>query len=345
MISKEKWAIVLFIGGATACGSMTSTNRRNYELDSGVESTAGGVDKKTAGSSDAVGLERRSEAKAPENSAATPSGDSPTSASRSFQCPRHPILLHHGFMSGSTMGSFKKAKEHFTAKGCKIFETEVNAVQTSEFRGKQLASQIGKILSESGASRVNIIAHSQGGLDARYALAAAGAAPQTASLSTISTPHFGTPIADKSLEMSGPLGQKAMALMLNLMGRAINGHTQDPDTMAAVKSLTVEYMTKTFNPQYPNANDVYYQSWSAVSGAGTQDRLKTMMLIGHTIISNASGPNDGVVPETSAHWGEFQGTLQADHLDLIGYKLLDRGGFDHLKFLEGLIIDLAKKGY
>jgi triacylglycerol lipase len=243
------------------------------------------------------------------------------------------------------MGSFKSAKQHFTAKGCKVFETEVNAVQTSEFRGKQLAAQIRQILTSSGAAKVNIIAHSQGGLDARYAIAAEGVSAQVASLSTLSTPHLGTPIADQSLQMTGPLAQSAMSVMLNFMGRTMNGQTQDPDTKAAVQSLTVEYMTKTFNAKYPNVPSVYYQSWSAITGNGTQDRMKTMMGISHSLLNSAAGPNDGVVPETSARWGTFRATLHADHLDLIGYKLLDFGGFDHLKFLETTFIELKQKGF
>lgn len=261
------------------------------------------------------------------------------------QCPKYPVVLHHGFMSGGMIGTFRGAKAHLEAKGCKVFETEVNAVQTSTFRGQQLAAQIKKIVKETGSAKVNIIAHSQGGLDARWAIAAGGIADKTASLSTLATPHFGTPLADQALAMSGPLGKKAMGLMMNLMGRAINANTQDPDTIAAVDSLTVRYMTSTFNKSFPDVPGVFYQSWSAFTGAGSSDTMKTSMLLGHTLLNSAAGKNDGVVPEASAHWGMFRGVLEADHLDLVGYKMLDSGGFDHLAFLEATLADLAKRGY
>lgn len=269
----------------------------------------------------------------------------PDSLFSATQCPRYPVVLHHGFMSGGMIGTFRGAKAHLEAKGCKVFETEVNAVQTSTFRGQQLAAQIKTIVQETGIVKVNIIAHSQGGLDARWAIAAGGLADKTASLSTLATPHFGTPLADQALAMSGPLGKKAMGLMMNLMGRAINANTQDPDTIAAVESLTVRYMTSTFNKSFPNVPGVYYQSWSAFTGAGSSDTMKTSMLLGHTLLNSAAGKNDGVVPEASAHWGEFRGAIEADHLDLIGYKMLDGGGFDHLAFLEATLADLAKRGY
>ena len=46
-----------------------------------------------------------------------------------------------------------------------------------------------------GHARVDVIAHSLGGLDARYALAKLGLASRVRSLVTVGTPHHGTPLA------------------------------------------------------------------------------------------------------------------------------------------------------
>src|SRR6185369_6230360 len=44
--------------------------------------------------------------------------------------------------------------------------------------------------------KVNILAHSMGGLDARFAIARLGLADRVASLTTVATPHRGTALAD-----------------------------------------------------------------------------------------------------------------------------------------------------
>src|SRR5688572_6286846 len=53
----------------------------------------------------------------------------PTQLGATGACPKYPVVFHHGFMGNKSMGSFRNAKIHFEKKGCKIFETEVAAVQ------------------------------------------------------------------------------------------------------------------------------------------------------------------------------------------------------------------------
>lgn len=262
----------------------------------------------------------------------------------SAHCPIFPIVLHHGFMAGAKMGGFVGAKAFFEKRGCSVFETEVAAVQTAAYRGKQLKTAIDGILAKTGAEKVHIVAHSQGGLDARYAISILGIGAQVASLSTLGTPHYGTPLADLALSTSSPMAKKALAAMLNMMGKSMNSSTPEPDTLAAVESMTEAYMKK-FNVEVQDDPQVIYQSWSAKSGRGSGDTLKTMMVLSHGILKVVSGANDGVVPEKSARWGKFRGALAADHLDLIGYKLLDLGSpFEHLKFLGKLADEMAEKG-
>mgnify|MGYP000553170727 CR=1 FL=1 len=64
-----------------------------------------------------------------------------------------------------------------------------------EARG-ELARRIQEILAETGCEKVNIIAHSKGGLDSRAAIAHAGCAPFVATLTTINTPHRGCIFAE-----------------------------------------------------------------------------------------------------------------------------------------------------
>ena len=71
--------------------------------------------------------------------------------------------------------------------------------QVSELLGKnsgELAERIRQIVEETGCEKVNIIAHSKGGLDSRYAISECGMGKYVASLTTINTPHRGCEFAD-----------------------------------------------------------------------------------------------------------------------------------------------------
>lgn len=78
-------------------------------------------------------------------------------------CPRYPLVFLHGFLAGDRIGNFAGVKKHFEAKGCKVLVAQVSPVNSIEFRGQQLAELVKKFLGEASVSKVNIVAHSQGG--------------------------------------------------------------------------------------------------------------------------------------------------------------------------------------
>jgi triacylglycerol esterase/lipase EstA (alpha/beta hydrolase family) len=59
-------------------------------------------------------------------------------------------------------------------------------------RSTTLSRSIDQILRETGAKKVNLVAHSLGGKDARYLVSALGYGDRVASISTIGTPHRGS---------------------------------------------------------------------------------------------------------------------------------------------------------
>src|SRR5439155_8289540 len=87
------------------------------------------------------------------------------------------------------------------------------------------AARLVDFIREIGAPRVNVIAHSMGGLDGRYAIAKLGAGDKIASLVTIGTPHHGTPLAD--LGQVGPaLTARALIKRLGLPSDSLDWLTQ-----------------------------------------------------------------------------------------------------------------------
>jgi triacylglycerol lipase len=120
------------------------------------------------------------------------------------------IVLAHGILGFKKLlgidyfnGINKRLKDKFKAN---VLVTEVDPTKSVEYRGKQLRNQILDALriTESNLTlnanqKVHIIAHSMGGLDSRFILSPQNPdhiAEQVTSLTTIGTPHQGSPVAD-----------------------------------------------------------------------------------------------------------------------------------------------------
>jgi triacylglycerol lipase len=162
-----------------------------------------------------------------------------------------------------------------------------------------------------------------GGLDVRYAIAKLGLADRVASLVTIGTPHFGTPVADLGVRLSDLLRLKA------LLGRVVD--------VDAFYDLTTERMER-FNREVPDAPGVAYCSVLArIERASAHPLLWPT----HTYLSERAGDNDGVVPLESQRWGEVIKQIEADHWAQIGWS----PGFDALAFYEELLRELRGRGF
>src|SRR5207249_8887306 len=75
---------------------------------------------------------------------------------------------------------------------------------------------------------VNIVAHSMGGLDARYAISQLGLGGRVASLITIGTPHLGTPLADAGHALFGRITRLLRRIVdLTAFGDRSEEHTSE----------------------------------------------------------------------------------------------------------------------
>lgn len=122
---------------------------------------------------------------------------------------RHTIVLAHGVLGfgrlvGSPVNYFNGVADHFRRQGHTVFAPQVNPIGSVQQRGAQLATGI--LRQSQAPDMVHVIAHSMGGLDARYALAHDPAlAERVATLVTIGTPHRGSPVADAIADRTDPL--------------------------------------------------------------------------------------------------------------------------------------------
>lgn len=200
------------------------------------------------------------------------------------------------------------------AKGHQVFHSSVSWSAGVETRARELRDNIRQILLKTGAGRVNIIAHSMGGLDARHMMFGdrhdGGIHRHIASLTTISTPHWGSPFADWGTE-----NLRTLVVLADKLGMDV----------AAFDDLTVKSCTRYNNhPEvkaFENscASHITFQTF-----AGRQDFLGIcdLMKMPFYIIEKQEGENDGLVSVKSARWRDeyFKGCIEnADHLNVLGW--------------------------
>lgn len=284
----------------------------------------------------------------------------------------YPIILTHGFNAGREGSwSFNNVEEALVADGHTVYSAEVPAFASSADRARVLATQIDDVLEQTGAEKVNIVAHSMGGLDSRYAISGLGYGDRVASLTTISSPHRGSAVADVALKLiPGESPADVIDGLATIWSSTFNEIETDADVRAALASLSTFEM-ELFNEEQPNDARVYYQSWAGVSSVFGIDNPKDIELCegkflwheGQSDVMNkllvpmaavlAPGftftPNDGMATVSSAKWGEFQGCIPADHYDEVGQIDNDgpdpHTGFDHIRFYRNIAYGLAARGY
>jgi len=282
--------------------------------------------------------------------------------------PPYPVVLHHGWTGFEDIGPidyFFRVRGHLEEHGFEVYVTEVSPYDDSFVRGAQLAQQLDEILSLSGAARVNIVAHSQGGIDTRYVISTLGYGPRVATLTTIATPHRGTPIGDAFLGLIPGWSDPMWDALAWLLGRAISDVRDDQRLRASMWQVSEEAM-RAFNEDNPDDPRVAYFSWAGRTflrladeecGQGEMrnpprvDGCSGWLQAFSPIVGGRgdSPPSDGLVPLASARWGRFRGCVPADHIDEVGHVLQiatdPLSGFNHLAFYLNIARFLRAEGH
>jgi triacylglycerol lipase len=238
----------------------------------------------------------------------------------------HPVVLAHGIMgfdelkiAGIRREYFRGIPGHLSAHGALVHVPRVSPLGSVAQRAQELAAVVNGI----DAKKVNLVAHSLGGLDARYAISRLGLAPRVASLTTIGTPHRGTPIADLGTSLGDRLGMK---LVLDTLGIDIS----------VLYELTTAQMAR-FNADVPDHPSVWYASVSARASNTIHPLLKPSQLL----LKRQAGDNDGMVPAASQRWGELIAEIDADHWAQIGWS----DGFDAPELYVRVMLELRARGF
>jgi triacylglycerol lipase len=258
---------------------------------------------------------------------------------------RYPVVLMHGFGAVANLmkgGVLHREAMHLRGHGVWAYAPHVNPYDTIDTRAAAWADRIDRVLEETGAAKVNLVGFSLGGLDARYLIGTLGRAEQVASLVTVSAPHRGSSVMEAVFAQSDRLRGWAVAFM-DFVGRAAYEH-EAPHVEDALHEMTPDYVCRTFNPAHPDHPGVYYASYAGCAGRGTGTPISPALIVPNRLLYEAEGVNDGLVAVASAKWGEFRGTLDADHGQQVGFRFAP-GPFDSKGFFLEVAQDLAERGF
>lgn len=265
---------------------------------------------------------------------------------------KYPVVLAHGMgASAEIVGIVDywwNIDSTLEANGAKVYKTSVNGMDGTAAKAEHFKQQVLDIIADSGAKKVNVIGHSHGTIYSRYAISHLGLADYVASYTSISGPHRGSAIADLIVNGIPDSLHDTVGNAFNFIYTWVMGDS-NPDSLQNMLDLTTEYMKTVFNPNTPDMDDIYYQSYTSKAKWG----CPSVLLQGPWLIMLfKEGANDGLVSVESAKWGEFKGVEKGawyspgvDHLNIVDQFLGITPGFDAPEFYVDLVEDLKNSGY
>lgn len=292
--------------------------------------------------------------------------------------PPYPVVFVHGMagfdalrIAGASMDYFGNTVQDLTARGEDVYRVVLPPFDSSAARATALSAALDDVLAASNAEKLNLVAHSQGGLDSRLLISPQGLArgDVIATLVTVSTPHRGTRVANVATGTSNALpdsvSRGVFEGLATLLARTVYDVETDTQLRAQLEQMTEATMAD-FNRTYLDDPHVRYLSWAGRSnlhtGVGVCDdgvhdnewwKVDILLpLFSGVVVATEWGlpadVSDGLVTVRSAKWGTFMGCVPADHLDEVGMPNVngaDLSIFDSKQFFRDVVAELRAHGH
>ena len=262
---------------------------------------------------------------------------------------KYPLLLVHGvfFRDFDHFNYWGRIPAELEKNGATIYYGEHNSAASVNDSALELEKRIKEIVEQTGCGKVNIIAHSKGGLDSRTAIATTSARQYVASLTTINTPHRGCEFADYLLGEIPQKQQEMIAKQYNTVAAKLGD--KNPDFLAAVYDLTSEKCRER-NEIIHDDPDIYYQSVGSVMNEASSGQFPLNFT--YRLVKYFDGENDGLVGIDSFNWGSSLQMVRLEkkgrgisHGDMIDLNRENLKGLDIREFYVQLVSDLRERGF
>ena len=253
---------------------------------------------------------------------------------------KHPIVLVPGIFAFDSIASIDywyKIPAALQSQGATVYVPKINAFDSSAKRGEALIAQLDNIRASSAGkiSKFNLMGHSQGGITVRYVM---NTRPDlVASVTTMNTPHKGSPLADlvTGVAPASSLQGVAFTAFANAVGDLVNLLSNNKKSPADVRAMLAEFNkpgAAANNQRYPvgipttacgagaetaniNGNSVRLYSWSGTAPL-TNVLDASDVLFGITRFAFTEA-NDGVTGKCSSHFGKvLKDNYFMNHLDV-----------------------------
>lgn len=263
----------------------------------------------------------------------------------SYTKTKHPIVLVPGIFAFDTIAGIDywyQIPASLEAKGAEVHVAKINAFDSSAMRGEALIAQLEEIQAASGGSiqKFNIMGHSQGGMTARYVM---NVRPDlVASITTMATPHTGSPLADLVTDIAPPESVQGVLfeVFANTVGNLVNllsDNKKDQSDIYAMLGEFNEAGAAQFNANFPlglpasecgagpsnvtiNGENIKLYSWGGTGHlTGGLDISDALFAITSLAFDEA---NDGVTGICSSHFGSIlRDDYFMNHLDINNHVL------------------------
>lgn len=255
---------------------------------------------------------------------------------------KYPIILVHGIALRETkiIRAFGKIEYTLKEAGYDVYTAGTDGFGTIESNAEQLKEIILEILKSTGADKVNIIAHSKGGLDSKFMIKELGMVDKVASLTTLCTPHRGSAIASQLWSLPMWI-KKVLTFFINGFYKLIGD--KNPDSMRVCEQLK---KADEKDKEESFSDKVYCQSYSTKLKSGKDCILMAVPL---TVYNYTEGiDNDGMVSEESARFENYRGECLDDsvsHTQIVDFLAKRKNRRRILEFYVNLAKELGEMGY
>ncbi len=255
---------------------------------------------------------------------------------------KYPIILVHGIIIKdiSFIKAFGSIEKHLRERGQVVYTSQIDGIGTTKTNAEFLKKEILDILQQTGAEKVNIIAHSKGGLDSKYMILDLKMEKHVASLTTLCTPHKGSPIATKIMNLPSPI-LKFIAFWLNFWYRVFGD--KKPNALGVGRELMTSNSfideTMSISPS------VYCQSYSSVLKNSKDDFVMGIPRLFYHYFDPVS--NDGLVSTESSKFANYKGECvdeSVSHTEIVDFMVKKKKREKILGFYEKLCNELSEMG-
>ncbi len=255
---------------------------------------------------------------------------------------KYPIILVHGIAAKQTkhLRAFGRIENELISAGYNAYVADIDGFGAIETNAEQLKKYILDICEKCGADKVNIIAHSKGGLDSKYMITSLGMEDRVASLTTLCTPHRGSVIASWIWKLPRWM-KKITAFQLDLFYKLLGD--KQPNSMRACEQLRkCDDSEDTLRFSYK----VYCQSYSTTLKRGKDCFILGIPMMIYRHFEKLD--NDGMVSVESAKFENYRGDcldISVSHTQMVDILASKKQRERIYEFYRGLCLELSEMGF